>query len=82
MAVASERSTFLLTRRYHSGLKMGALVAALAVTALVFFGCLHGFGENAERYFPLKQGLSWTYRVSTTVFSLPISGEMKVTNLP
>jgi hypothetical protein len=82
MAVTSARSAFLLKRPDHSGLKMGALVATLAIATMVAFGCGHGFGESAERYFPLKQGLTWTYRVSTTVFSLPISGEMKVTNLP
>lgn len=70
-----------MNRTNHSELKMGAVVAALAVTALVVSGCLHGFGESAERYYPLKQGLKWKYRLTVTEVLFPFSGEARVTNL-
>jgi len=81
MALASDRSVFLLKRPDHSALKMGAVVATLAVTALVVSGCLHGFGESAERYYPLKQGLKWKYRLTVTELIFPLSAEARVTNL-
>jgi hypothetical protein len=81
MAATSERSTFLLKHPNHSGLKMGALVATLAFAAFIVSGCLHGFGENAERYFPLKQGMKWKYRLTVTELLFPFSGEDRVTNL-
>ena len=80
MAVTSERSTFLLKRPNHSGLKMGALIATLAIASTVVFGC-HPFGERAERYYPLKQGMKWKYRLTVTELMFPFSGEDLVTNL-
>jgi hypothetical protein len=70
-----------MKRTNHSALKMSAVVGALAVTALVASGCLHGFGERAERYYPLKQGLKWKYRLTVTELIIPFSGEDRVTNL-
>jgi hypothetical protein len=81
MAVARDRSVFLLKHPNHSGVKIGVLVATLAVAALVVSGCLHGFGESAERYFPLKQGMKWKYRLKITQLIFPFSGEASVTNL-
>ena len=80
MAVTSERSTFLLKHPNHSGLKMGALIATLAIASTVVFGC-HPFGERAERYYPLKQGMKWKYRLTVTELMFPFSGEDLVTNL-
>src|SRR5260370_38389990 len=82
MAIASDRSACLLKRPSHSGLKIGARIAALAVAAILAFGCIHGFGERAERYFPLKQGMKWKYRMTVTQLLFPFSGEARVTNLP
>jgi hypothetical protein len=81
MVVPRDRSAFLLKHPNHSGLMIGVLVATLAVVALVVSGCLHGFGENAERYFPLKQGMKWKYRLTVTELLFPFSGEDRVTNL-
>jgi hypothetical protein len=82
MAVARDRSVFLLKHPNHSGVKIGVLVATLAVAALVVSGCLHGFGESAERYYPLKQGMKWKYRLTVTELLFPFSGEERVANLP
>ena len=82
MAVASEGSTLLLKHPNRTGLKLGALVATLAIATMVVSGCMHGFGENAERYFPLKQGMKWKYRLTMTELLFPFSGEDRVTNLP
>src|SRR5258708_27074541 len=81
MALASDRSRFLLKRPNHSGLKISARIATFAVTAMLTFGCIHGFGERAERYFPLKQGMKWKYRMTVTQLLFPFSGEARVTNL-
>ena len=81
MAVTSERSAFLLKHPNHSGLKMSAaLIATFAIATTVVFGC-HPFGERAERYYPLKQGMKWKYRLTVTELMFPFSGEDLVTNL-
>jgi hypothetical protein len=70
-----------MKRTNHSALKTSAVVVLIAVTAMVLSGCLHGFGERAERYYPLKQGLKWKYRLTVTELIIPFSGEDRVTNL-
>ena len=59
--------------------RIGAAIAAFVLAVWIVLKWAHG--PSAERYYPLKLGFTWTYRVSTTVLSLPISGQMKVTNL-
>src|ERR1700730_1190296 len=73
-------SAFLLKHLSHTGLKMGATVVILALATMVVFGC-HPFGESAERYYALKQGLKWKYRLTVTELMFPFSGEDLVTNL-
>jgi hypothetical protein len=64
-----------------SRLKRGVRVVVLAIAVLIVLRWIHGSGSDAERYFPLKQGLTWKYRVSATIHSFPVSGEATVTNL-
>jgi hypothetical protein len=66
----------------HSGrLRFGAQVAVFVVVALIVLRWIHRSGSAAERYFPLKQGSTWKYRVSATIHSFPVSGETTVINL-
>jgi hypothetical protein len=64
-----------------SRLKTGARVVVLAMAALLVLRWIHGSGSSAERYFPLKQGLTWKYRISVTLHLLPVAGETTVANL-
>lgn len=65
----------------ESRLRTSAQVFVLVVLAILVLRWIHGSGSSAERYFPLKQGLTWKYRVSATLHSLPVSGEATVANL-
>ena len=66
--------------RMNPRLRTG-LVVSFVVAALIVLRWVNGSGYSAERYFPLKQGLTWKYRMSATIHSFPVSGEAAVTNL-